>query len=139
MTALSLICLIAGAELIVAGGQGLARQAGISEGVIGLTIIAIGTSLPEIAAVIASQLRGRSDIALGNVLGSNIFNIGMILGVTGLTSPLTLGDGVTSISLGFLAASALLLAGLVARKAPMQKAISLGFLGLYIIFIWHQI
>ncbi len=139
MTALSLICLVAGAELIVSGGQGLARQAGISEGVIGLTIIAIGTSLPEIAAVIASQLRGRSDIALGNVLGSNIFNIGMILGVTGLISPLTLGDGVTLTSLGFLAASALLLAGLVARKAPMQKAISLGFLGLYVIFIWHQI
>ncbi|MEM7768019.1 MAG: calcium/sodium antiporter [Pseudomonadota bacterium] len=76
-----------GARLLVDGGAGLATRMGISEAVIGLTIVAIGTSLPELATSAISAMRGKSDVALGNILGSNIFNVLGILGVTALVKP----------------------------------------------------
>lgn len=72
-----------GAELLVTGGVALAQVAGVPEEVIGLTLIAIGTSLPELAATVVAAMRGHADVALGNVVGSNLFNI---LGVAGLAS-----------------------------------------------------
>ena len=76
---IGLICLIIGSDRLVAGAVTIATHFGVSDLVIGLTIVAIGTSLPELAASVASALKGESDIALGNVIGSNMFNI---LGVT---------------------------------------------------------
>ena len=80
--------LLIGANLMVHAAAALAAEAGISEAVIGLTIIAIGTSLPEIAAAVASMMKRRADVALGNVLGSNIFNIAAVMGGAGLFGPL---------------------------------------------------
>ena len=80
--------LLTGANLMVHAAAALATEAGISEAVVGLTIIAIGTSLPEIAAAIASMMKRRADVALGNVLGSNIFNIAAVMGGAGLFGPL---------------------------------------------------
>lgn len=80
--------LAAGAQSTVTGAVGLARMLGWSERVIGLTIVAAGTSLPEIVASLVSSIRGRSDIAIGNVIGSNLFNILGILGISALFSPL---------------------------------------------------
>ena len=82
-----LIGVVAGANLLVEGSVTLARSIGISETVIGLTIVAIGTSLPELATSVVAAFRKKADVALGNVIGSNIFNILGILGLTALVHP----------------------------------------------------
>lgn len=80
--------LMGGAHLAVEAAVGLARMWGLSELVIGLTIVAIGTSLPELASSVAAARRGHADIAIGNVLGSNIYNVLFILGATAVITPL---------------------------------------------------
>lgn len=87
--AVGLGLLALGADLFVDGAVQLAREFGVSELVIGLTIVAVGTSLPEIATSIIAALRGQRDIAIGNVVGSNIFNILCVMGVTALVQPVT--------------------------------------------------
>lgn len=77
-----------GAQLLVSGASGYARLYGISEAVIGVTIVAVGTSLPELVTSIIAARKGQSDLALGNIVGSNIFNILGILGITALVHPL---------------------------------------------------
>jgi len=87
LTATGLGLLVSGADRLVAGAVDLARLLGISERVIGLTIVAVGTSLPELAASVVATLRGEREIALGNVVGSNVFNILGVLGATTLAAP----------------------------------------------------
>ena len=84
--------LVGGAELLVRGAIGVAQRFGVSEAVIGLTIVAAGTSLPELAASTVAAVRGQGDLAIGNVVGSNVFNMLGILGCTALVSPVS-GDG----------------------------------------------
>ncbi|MFN4205204.1 MAG: calcium/sodium antiporter [Agrobacterium albertimagni] len=84
-----LATLFVGAELLVRGATNLARDFGISEAVIGLTVVAVGTSLPELATGIMSAMRKHSDIMIGNIVGSNIFNILFILGVTSVIQPIS--------------------------------------------------
>ena len=81
--------LFAGGELVVTGAVGLAERAGISDRVIGLTVVAMATSLPELVSSLIAALRGRKDVALGNVIGSSIFNLLAIFGVAALLKPLT--------------------------------------------------
>ena len=83
-----LATLFVGAELLVRGATNLARDFGVSEAVIGLTVVAVGTSLPELATGIMSALKKHSDIMIGNIVGSNIFNILFILGVTSVIQPI---------------------------------------------------
>lgn len=87
-----LAALIYGGDRFVAGASGIASALGVSDAIIGLTIVAAGTSLPELATSITAALKGKTGIALGNVIGSNIFNIFMVLGVTATVSPLRFGD-----------------------------------------------
>ena len=87
---------VIGANLLVTGATSLARSIGISETVIGLTIVAIGTSLPELATSIVAAYRKRGDVALGNIIGSNIFTILGILGITSLVSPFTIRGDITA-------------------------------------------
>ncbi len=84
--------LIGGAEFLVAGGVGIARSLGISEWFIGITIVAIGTSLPEIVSSIIAAKRGHGEMAIGNIFGSNIFNILMVLGLTATIYPLHINE-----------------------------------------------
>lgn len=91
--ALGLILLPLSSQILVWGAVGLAQMWGVSDLIIGLTIIAIGTSLPELAASITSVLKNEADIAIGNVLGSNMFNLLVVLGIPGLISPGLLPDG----------------------------------------------
>lgn len=79
--------LVAGGEVFVLGAVGIAERFGISQRVIGLTIVAIGTSLPELAASVVAAVRGHSDLAIGNVIGSNIFNLLLILGAASVVRP----------------------------------------------------
>jgi cation:H+ antiporter len=88
-TALGLVLLILGGRWFVHGASSLAALLGVSERVIGLTVVAVGTSLPELAASVVAALRGMSSIAIGNVVGSNIFNILFVLGGAGLVAPVT--------------------------------------------------
>ena len=83
-----LVCLIAGAELLVRGATKLALSFGISPLVVGLTIVAFGTSSPELAVSVGAVVNGQTDIALGNVVGSNVFNVLFILGLSALITPL---------------------------------------------------
>ena len=103
-----LACLIGGSNLFVEGATGVAASLGVSEAVIGLTIVAGGTSLPELATSVVSARKGNSGIAVGNVLGSNVFNILAILGVTGMITPMKL-RGITMTDLSMLVVSVILL------------------------------
>ena len=86
-----LLLLVAGGHFFVAGAVDLARAHGVSQAAIGLTVVAVGTSLPELVTSVLASRRGKGDIAVGNVVGSNIFNILGIVGVTALVRPLELG------------------------------------------------
>ena len=82
----------------------MARQLGVSDAVVGLTIVACGTSLPELATSVVSARKGESAIAIGNAIGSNVFNILLILGLTGTICPMTLG-GITWIDMAMMLGS----------------------------------
>jgi cation:H+ antiporter len=101
--------LIFGADLLVRGAVTLARSAGLSETVIGLTIVAVGTSLPELVATLAAAAKGRSDVAFGNVVGSNIYNVLGVLGITALVRPLAVPADMLAVDWGVFVGSALLL------------------------------
>jgi len=92
LLAVGVTALIGGAALFVEGAVDLALRSGISTGLIGLTIVAVGTSLPELATSVVASLRGEGDISAGNVIGSNFFNLLCILGLTVMVRPLQMGD-----------------------------------------------
>ena len=127
--------LIIGADLVVEGGVMLASQAGLSEAVIGLSIIAIGTSLPEIVAVVASVMQKRSDVALGNIIGSNIFNLGIILGLTGMITPLPRGTDFSSATIICFMLVSCILTALILRKTTLKRPIAIVFIGFYFGFL----
>lgn len=89
LTMLGLALIVAGGEVFVRGASGVALELGMSERIVGLTIVAIGTSLPELATSLVAAYRGHSSLAVGNVVGSNIFNLLLILGVAGTVRPIS--------------------------------------------------
>ncbi len=105
---LGLAALTLGSRLLVDGAATLARAFGVSEAIIGLTIVAFGTSTPELAASVAAALKKEPDIAIGNIVGSNIYNLLCILGAAGLVAPLSAG-GVTVVDMSVMLGLALLL------------------------------
>ncbi len=105
---IGLACLIFGSDWFVKGATAVAKSFNISDAVIGLTIVACGTSLPELATSVVSARKGDSGIAIGNVLGSNVFNILFILGGCGLICPMNI-TGITNIDLSLLVISIMLL------------------------------
>lgn len=113
-------CLIVGSQLFVNGATEIAQKLHVSEAVIGLTIVAGGTSLPELATSVVSARKGQSGIAIGNVIGSNVFNILMILGLTGVITPLHT-VGLTSIDMIMLVVSMLLVWGMSYTKYLIER------------------
>ena len=87
MLVLGMAAIVAGSQFTVDGASNIAKTLGVSDRIIGLTIVAIGTSLPELVTSVSASLKGKTDIAIGNVIGSNIFNILFVLGTAGLVSP----------------------------------------------------
>lgn len=134
--AAGLVALPAGAQLLVTGATDIARQMGISEAVIGLTLVAVGTSLPEMAASVASAVRGRADMALGNVVGSNIFNLLAILGITAVIAPLPVPVQMLRMDLWVMLGSSLLLAPFLFRGLPMTRPVGAGLLAGYAAYVW---
>lgn len=108
LIAAGLVGLIVGSQVFVDSASAIAHTLGVSDAVIGLTIVACGTSLPELATSTVAARKGNSGIAIGNVLGSNVFNILMILGVTGLVHPMAT-RGITMVDLAVMEASVILL------------------------------
>ena len=100
--------LIGGGQLIVSGAVTISRQLGITEAVIGLTVVAVGTSLPELATSAIAARKGNADIAVGNVVGSNLFNILFVLGSSAMIQPLPLRDG-SNIDIGTMLLATILL------------------------------
>ena len=133
--ALGTIAVVLGADLLVKGAVILATEFGVSEGVIGLTVVAIGTSLPELAISILAALRGHAALAVGNIVGSNIYNILLILGVTGLVHPIAIAPDFLLMDIWML----LGVSGLTVFLLSCQQGISRFFGGLflatYIIYI----
>ncbi len=107
MVIIGLAGLVYGGDRFVAGASGVAISLGMSEAMVGLTIVAAGTSLPELAASVAAAIKGNQGIAIGNVIGSNIFNIFLVLGITATITPLPFG-GVSHIDLCVMTLAALL-------------------------------
>lgn len=91
-TAVGLILLVVGSDLFVRGGRGLGNQLGISERMLGLTVIAVGTALPELIGSIVAALRGQAALAIGSVIGSNVLNVFLVLGVTAYLRPIHAGE-----------------------------------------------
>ena len=146
---IGLAVLLISARVTVWGAQSIAVYMGISELVIGLTVVAIGTSLPELAASVISAMRGHHDIALGNVFGSNLFNLMLVMTSAGAISPIALNAQVFSRDFAAMCFMTLLMIALVAlalRQNPQRARLSrtMGLLllagyGFYYVLLWPAI
>jgi len=133
--ALGTIAVVWGADLLVKGAVILATEFGVSEGVIGLTVVAIGTSLPELAISILAALRGHAALAVGNIVGSNIYNILLILGVTGLVHPIAIAPDFLLIDIWMLLGVSGLTVFLLSCQQGISRVFGGLFLATYIIYI----
>lgn len=104
-----LLMLIAGSQVLLAGAVGIAEHFGVSEAVIGLTLVAVGTSLPELSISVIAALRRHADVAVGNILGSNIFNLLGILGVSAILQPLPVHERILKFDQWVMLGTSLLL------------------------------
>ncbi|MGA1634552.1 MAG: calcium/sodium antiporter [Gemmobacter sp.] len=120
-----------GADLLVDGAVSIARVIGVSETVIGLTLVAIGTSLPELVTSIIAAVRRQADVALGNVIGSNTFNLLAIIGAASLFGDMEVPAQLLSFDLWFMLAVSLLLVPFVWLKRDMGRLTGIGFVGVY--------
>ncbi|WP_404380432.1 calcium/sodium antiporter [Caenispirillum salinarum] len=132
LTVLGIAGVILGARLLVGAAVDLAQAAGISEAVIGVTLVAVGTSLPELATSMVAAVRRQGDVAVGNVVGSNVFNILGILGVTAAVSPIAVPEEIASRDIWVMMAATLaLLAVALVGKRILNRMGGLLFLAAY--------
>ena len=138
--ALWLAGLVFGGEMFLKSATAIARTLGISESVIAITLVAGGTSLPELASSVVSLLKGKAEMALGNVIGSNIANILLILGISATIHPLTMG-GITLTDILVVVLSSLLLfmAAFTFRSKKLDRWEGAIFLAIYIAYIWYLV
>ena len=135
-----LVALVAGAELLVRGASKLALSFGISPLVVGLTIVAFGTSAPEVAVSVGAVLGGRTDIAIGNVVGSNIFNVLFILGLSAIITPLVVNIQLIRQEVPIRVGASLLLLALTldGGLSMLESALLFGLLLAYTVFLVRQ-
>lgn len=131
-----LVALMVGARFLVDGAVNIARGYGISEAFIGLTIVAVGTSLPELATSLIAALRRQSEIAIGNIVGSNIFNVLGILGVTALIAPIPVASRFLTFDLPVMIAVSLVLTALLLTRPVIGRGIGVALLAGYIAYVW---
>ncbi len=128
--------LLIGAEVLVDGAMLFAKEMDISEAVIGLSIIAIGTSLPELATSASASLRGEPDIAFGNAIGANVINILIVIGITALILPIKV-DGIEPVDFAMVLGSSLLLFVFLGTKYYLSRWEGLCFLIIYAAYLFH--
>jgi cation:H+ antiporter len=134
---LGLVGLAVGARFLVDGAVNIATAFGVSETVIGLTLVAIGTSMPELVTSIVAAIRKQADVAMGNVIGSNTFNILAILGVTSLVADVPIDPQIMRFDNFFMLAVSLLLVPFVLFRRDMGRLAGFTFVGIYVAYaVW---
>ena len=133
---LGIITLGFGANFLVSGAVDLARIFGLSEALIGLTIVSIGTGTPELATALMATFRKTPDLAIGNAVGSNIFNIMFVLGIAGLVAPLD-GKGISSVDLYVMLGVTILLLPTVWTGRTLDRKEGFLFLAIYVGYLYH--
>lgn len=135
-----LVCLTVGGKWIVDGAVSIATSLGISQALIGLTIVAVGTSLPELATSAVAAYKKQADIAVGNIVGSNIFNIFWILGLSSVIKPLPFSPSLNlDIAMTVLATLLLFIAMFVGKKRILERWQGAGFIAIYFAYIIYLI
>ena len=133
---LGIVTLGFGANFLVTGAVDLARIFGLSEALIGLTIVSIGTGTPEMATALMAAYRKRADLAIGNAVGSNLFNIMFVLGIAALVAPLD-GKGISSIDLYVMLGVTILLLPTVWTGRILDRKEGFLFLAIYVGYLYH--
>ena len=131
-----LTALVVGARVFVEGSVMIAQNFKISEAVIGLTIVAAGTSLPELATSVVAAAKNQSEISIGNIVGSNIFNILCIIGIAGIISPIC-APGISSVDLGMMLATAVLLFPLMRTGFVINRIEGFALVSIYLGYLWY--
>lgn len=129
-----LVLLVFGADLLVKGSVAVAQAFGVPEAIIGLTLVAVGTSLPELAATVAAALRRHADVALGNIIGSNIFNILFILGLSSMVTPIEVASRFLREDIPIALLVAASLAFMVYRWQGVSRIAAILYLLVYIVY-----
>ncbi|NBC01140.1 MAG: calcium/sodium antiporter [Bacteroidetes bacterium] len=127
--------LVGGSRVLLGGAVGIAEAAGLSEAVIGLTLVAVGTSLPELAVGVVAAFRQQADVAVGNVLGSNIFNVLGILGVAALLQPLPVPARIVAVDQWMMLGTALLVWGALYTGRQLSRWEGALLLGSYSVYL----
>ncbi|GAA1707053.1 calcium/sodium antiporter [Dietzia cercidiphylli] len=131
--------LVVGARLLVAAASDLASAWGMSDLVIGLTVVAVGTSLPEFATSVVAAIRGERDLAIGNIVGSNMFNIGAVLGMTSLITPIDVAPGAVRFDLPIMLAVSLALLPIAFTGMAIKRWEGLLFTGFYAAYVVYVV
>ncbi len=129
-----------GGKVLVDGAVDLAKMAGLSETIIGLTIVAVGTSTPEMITSIVAARRGKADIAVGNVVGSNIMNILVILGISAFIAPLPfLPSSYIDLFMAMMASVVVLILALVWTRNKLERRDGILMITIYILYVAYLI
>ncbi len=131
--------IIVGSKFVVESAANIARILGVTEIVIGITIIAIGTSLPELTSSLYAARKGYAGMAVGNIVGSNLFNLSAILGIAAIIAPISITSRVAVIDIPFMILFAVLLVALMHEKKRIRRIEGVMFLGIYAVFIFLQL
>ena len=139
LTVGGIVGVVSGASLLVGASVGIARAAGLSETVIGLTLVAIGTSLPELVTSVMAAVRRHGDVAFGNVVGSNIFNILGIGGITAVVSPIEVPAQIAVLDIWVMLAAAVALVIFAVTNWRVSRTEGVIFLALYVAYLAAQL
>ena len=135
MTAFGIVLLLGGSSLFVSGGRGIAASVGMSERMLGLTVIAIGTALPELIGSVIAASRGQASLAIGSVIGSNLLNVFLVLGVTAFLRPIRLSERMHPVDLAGLVAITLLGVLMLRGSRKITRLEGLILIAAYVAFL----
>jgi len=136
ITVFGLAMLVGGSHLLVEGAVTLATDWGVSEAIIGVSVVAIGTSLPELAAVLVAALRKHADMAVGGIVGSNIFNILVVLGITSLIMPIPIDPTFLNLDIWVMLGAVLIMVPFLLLDLRLNRIEGLILLALYALYIY---
>lgn len=127
-------CVLVGSRLLVTSGQGLAEALGVPSAIIGFSVIAIGTSVPELVTGVTAARKGVPDLSLGNIIGANVLNLFLIVGLSGTIQPLVLDAFSQWYGFPWLGVFVLVICGVVLRSGVVRRAAGIGLLVLYALY-----
>ena len=135
---LGLLALVVGSEMLVRGAVAAGTAVGVPEAVIGLTVVALGTSLPELSTCIAAALKRQTNMIIGNILGSNVFNVMSIIGITAMTKPLVIDTAVTGFDMWVMAAVGIGFVLWMLTVSKIGRGIGIAMVLAYFAFVFVQ-